>query len=473
MGICAGKASAEQINQRRKDKAIDDKLRDMAHEDEKKIKLLLLGAGESGKSTIFKQMAKIYSEVLDEAEYEKRKKEGDGDTRDQKPIIHSNIVQSMAVLVGESCNTDETKALLDPENKEIFDKWKSTPNMDDAQWTFAMAEEMEKLWADPAIQEAYSRKNHFQLNDSAAYYFRKLDVIKDENWLPSSEDCMKARVRTSGIVERTFAIPSDSSGEEKTDYSKKPEPLCHLTDQIPFVMFDVGGQRNERKKWIHCFDNVTSVIFVAAISEYDQMLYEDNTENRMTEALNLFEEMYTSQYFKKISFIMFLNKRDLLMEKLYVNKARPPTCDASHLWKEKWAEREERGFFDIESGMDNSPSFICEKINETSIHTQPGYACCEALIKETFSDKWFEHINIKDEELPELGKDYGETCAFFLDLFMDICVKEDANKKGGDEGGDRQTYWHITCATDTANVETVFKSCKDIIIRANLDGMGL
>jgi hypothetical protein len=32
-----------------------------------------------------------------------------------------------------------------------------------------------------------------------------------------------------------------------------------------------GGQRNERRKWIHCFENVTAVIFVAALSEYDQV----------------------------------------------------------------------------------------------------------------------------------------------------------------------------------------------------------
>jgi hypothetical protein len=48
-----------------------------------------------------------------------------------------------------------------------------------------------------------------------------------------------------------------------------------------FKMFDVGGQRNERKKWIHCFENVTAVMFVAAISEYDQMLYEDESTNRV------------------------------------------------------------------------------------------------------------------------------------------------------------------------------------------------
>jgi hypothetical protein len=46
---------------------------------------------------------------------------------------------------------------------------------------------------------------------------------------------------------------------------------------------DVGGQRNERRKWIHCFEGVTAVMFVAAISEYDQMLYEDEKENRVHE----------------------------------------------------------------------------------------------------------------------------------------------------------------------------------------------
>ena len=48
-----------------------------------------------------------------------------------------------------------------------------------------------------------------------------------------------------------------------------------------FLFVDVGGQRNERRKWIHCFDSVHGVIFVAALSEYDQALFEDNSVNRM------------------------------------------------------------------------------------------------------------------------------------------------------------------------------------------------
>ena len=59
-------------------------------------------------------------------------------------------------------------------------------------------------------------------------------------------------------------------------------------------MYDVGGQRNERKKWIHCFDSVTAVIFVAALSGYDSKCYEDHTQNRMIEALVLFEDISNS-----------------------------------------------------------------------------------------------------------------------------------------------------------------------------------
>lgn len=43
-------------------------------------------------------------------------------------------------------------------------------------------------------------------------------------------------------------------------------------------MFDVGGQRSERKKWIHCFESVTSIIFCTALSEYDQVLLEEKNQ---------------------------------------------------------------------------------------------------------------------------------------------------------------------------------------------------
>jgi hypothetical protein len=52
-------------------------------------------------------------------------------------------------------------------------------------------------------------------------------------------------------------------------------------------MVDVGGQRSERRKWIHCFENVTSIMFLAALSEYDQVLVESDNEVKIAKYLFL------------------------------------------------------------------------------------------------------------------------------------------------------------------------------------------
>jgi len=72
----------------------------------------------------------------------------------------------------------------------------------------------------------------------------------------------------------------------------------------------------KEKKWFHCFENVTAVIFVAAINEYDQVLYEDGVTNRMHESLDLFGEICNSRWFRKTAMILFLNKSDLFKEKI-------------------------------------------------------------------------------------------------------------------------------------------------------------
>lgn len=99
-------------------------------------------------------------------------------------------------------------------------------------------------------------------------------------------------------------------------------------------MFDVGGQRSERKKWIHCFENVTSIIFCVALSEYDQVLLEEasqvcqsafmlfliyhltSLQNRMEESLILFDSVVNSRWFMRTSIVLFLNKVDLFKTKL-------------------------------------------------------------------------------------------------------------------------------------------------------------
>lgn len=72
--------------------------------------------------------------------------------------------------------------------------------------------------------------------------------------MPTEQDILRTRVKTTGIVEVHFSFKN-----------------------LNFKLFDVGGQRSERKKWIHCFEDVTAIIFCVAMSEYDQVLHEDET----------------------------------------------------------------------------------------------------------------------------------------------------------------------------------------------------
>jgi GTPase SAR1 family protein len=83
-----------------------------------------------------------------------------------------------------------------------------------------------------------------------------------------------------------------------------------------FRFIDVGGQRAERRKWIHCFDDVVAVIFFASLSEYDQTLAEAIDTNRMSESISLFKQLLALKFFESTPVILFLNKYDLFEEKI-------------------------------------------------------------------------------------------------------------------------------------------------------------
>ena len=90
-----------------------------------------------------------------------------------------------------------------------------------------------------------------------------------------------------------------------------------------YRIIDVGGQRSERKKWMHHFEDVDMVLFLVALSEYDQALYEDGSVNRLQEALDLFNGICQSQWFTQTAVQLVFNKTDLFREKL---KTSPLEC---------------------------------------------------------------------------------------------------------------------------------------------------
>jgi hypothetical protein len=209
-----------------------------------------------------------------------------------KAVVYNNTVNSMRVLC-LACQdleipvTDVNKPrqarFIESEQYQFFQ----------GDLTQQMAEDIRELWKDSGIRACFERSAEFQLSDSAKYYFDAIDRISNVDYVPTDQDVLRSRTKTTGINEIKFDIQG-----------------------TPFRMLDVGGQRSERRKWIHCFQDVTAVIFCVALSEYDLKLYEDDTTNRMHESLKLWKEICNTNWFTNTAMILLLNKRDLFEDKI-------------------------------------------------------------------------------------------------------------------------------------------------------------
>ncbi|KAH3900129.1 guanine nucleotide-binding protein subunit alpha SCDLUD_003097 [Saccharomycodes ludwigii] len=364
---------------------IEQTLKNNQKKDRKEVKLLLLGAGESGKSTVLKQLKLLHLGGFNHQE-----------RLQYVNVIRADAIQSMKMLIiearklgipldcddphgyrelfqckrlllkvkpldlidtnaaggsnflndyvlkysersikkrraestgqKESLSLDTGNGIYDKENEENSDKKyqvilegmhsnnnnnnedddlfvKSSKNqtlfnnLDNHQQQIQIdqiAYSIKQLWKkDKGIQQCFMRSNEFQLEGSANYYFDNIERFSQPDYICTDEDILKGRIKTTGITETNFNINSTN-----------------------FKVLDAGGQRSERRKWIHCFDKITCVLFVVAVSEYDQMLFEDERVNRMHEALMLFDTLCNSKWFINTPFVLFMNKVDLFQEKI-------------------------------------------------------------------------------------------------------------------------------------------------------------
>ncbi|TNN59460.1 Guanine nucleotide-binding protein G(q) subunit alpha [Liparis tanakae] len=247
VGACC--LSPEAKEARRINDEIERQLRRDKKDSRREFKLLLLGTGESGKSTFIKQMRIIHGRGYT-----------DEDKRGFKRLVYQNIFTAMqAMIQAMSTLKIPYKFQLNKENAIIVrgvDVERVTT------LTNPYVDAIKCLWSDPAIQECYHRKREYQLSDSAKYYLNDLDRIADSAYLPTQQDVLRVRVPTTGIIE------------------------------YPFDLEDV------------------------VFSEYDQVLVESVNENRMEESMALFRTIINYKWFVSSSVMLFLNKIDLLEEKI-------------------------------------------------------------------------------------------------------------------------------------------------------------
>ncbi|KAI8577463.1 hypothetical protein K450DRAFT_251784 [Umbelopsis ramanniana AG] len=279
MGVCL---STDEKSDRDRSQQIDRQLEEDNKKLKRECKILLLGSGESGKSTIVKQMKIIHQ---------------NGYTTEElfswRPTVYKNVIQSIKTLVTAAglmgiCFQEPRNGAYAQHVMQFTIADITSP------LTPEIVEAIVSLWSDPAITQLLDHNgSDFYLMDSAPYFFSEVRRIGKQDYMPTVHDVLRARQKTTGIMETRFTM-----------------------GQLNIHMFDVGGQRSERKKWIHCFESVTSIIFCVALSEYDQVLLEASGQNRMLESLVLFESVINSRWFLRSSIIFFLNKVDVFKVKI-------------------------------------------------------------------------------------------------------------------------------------------------------------
>uniref|UniRef100_A0AAX7TIG4 Guanine nucleotide binding protein (G protein) alpha v1 n=1 Tax=Astatotilapia calliptera TaxID=8154 RepID=A0AAX7TIG4_ASTCA len=240
MGLCLGtEVTEEQKKARIHSAKIDRELYESAKREMNVVKILILGAAESGKSTLVKQMKIIHS---------------NGFTKQElctfKPAVLDNLLTSMKFVlhgmgtlrINLANNRNKVHAHSVLSCGRCFDE-------DQVLFPF-LSHALSCLWADQGVRAAAARGYEYELNDSALYFFENMSRIMSPEYVPTETDVLRVRLRTTGVIETQFKV-----------------------NHLIFRMYDVGGQRTERRKWIGCFEDVRAVLFVVSLKVFFKFIH--------------------------------------------------------------------------------------------------------------------------------------------------------------------------------------------------------
>jgi GTPase SAR1 family protein len=330
-------------------------------------KLLLLGAGSSGKSTFFKQLCQIHGNGFQQQDREQARQN-----------VYDCVIDQMKQLI-EQCNVHIEMGhegyIIDGEAGKAAENL-GGPRVPNGGLIIGpdYQQMITTLWDHPAIKKTFKTRANLGVVDSAPHFFEDIKRIGHPDYEPTEQDILLVRIQTTGMRTAHFSVDNNN-----------------------FTIVDVGGQRNERSKWIHQFSVVDAVLFVASLSCYDQNLFEEDDVNAMHESIRLFQVVIGNRYFRSTSMILFLNKMDLF---------------------------------------------------EVKIRTKPIKICFPQYAG------------------PNDGSDDDKEQAlkFITDVFTTV---------GQEMGQQRQIYTHVTCATDSQNVQKVFHDVQHAVVVAALQRNGI
>ncbi|KAG7312667.1 hypothetical protein JYU34_000992 [Plutella xylostella] len=368
-------------------KEIDREIKQWIKSYNEAIKLLLLGTGESGKTTIIKQMKILHVQGFSAS-----------DRAEKIQFIRQNIHESIYDITSHmpALGLELQNFSNEPSRQYIMRCGPQGP----AEFDEEYFDHVLKLWRDGGVKESFRRNNEYQLIDSAEYFLDRVDLVARPDYLPSDADLLRCRQKTTGIQKIEFKV-------------KVPKSMQGGVQD--FWMFDVGGQRGERKKWIQVFEGIHAIWFLVACSDFDQRLREDLSQNRLKEALELFEDVWQSRFLLEAGLIVFLNKQDLLENKIKQGKSIATYFPEYNEYKAAGDE----------------------------------YTRTRLFIRSMFAD-----VTTRKRE----RKKMSTSAEKFIVL--------EGNKP-------RECFFHFTTATDTDNVAAVFRDVHQIILKQIFSSMGI
>ncbi|KAL7412264.1 guanine nucleotide binding protein, alpha subunit [Mrakia frigida] len=301
MGICGSSPSSldETALQARDDKVSRERNRSIEkgiRADEKRrhkeIKILMLGAGGSGKSTVLKVMRLLHSVPFSELEL-----------ADHRALVYRNLIEGLHLLL-DLC--EELGIPLDSATLPSVASLSEISHQPDENGNYSslfaptVKDAATAIWSDPGLQVGWTRAREAAVPENLPYLMANIERFFEPGYVPNECDILHTRAKTTGISETFFQVRDHK-----------------------YNLVDVGGQRSERRKWLHCFQDVDAILFVVNLAGYDECLVEDRDANQTREALLLFQSILSNPLFLQTSFLLFLNKLDLFNLKLPTSPIHP------------------------------------------------------------------------------------------------------------------------------------------------------
>jgi GTPase SAR1 family protein len=244
--------------------------------------LLLCGAGESGKTTFVRQLKlRCIPGGISES-----------DRRELIPTIRGNLIETMQELLKWAEKHD---LQLPDEYLESAQLVATTNPFGGDTFSVELIESLVTLWGEQTIQEAFEHKDETVIPDNMGYFFEKLETLTADDYLPSDDDILRARIRSIGIANVTFNL-----------------------EGALIRIYDVGGQRNERAKWAQVMNETSGVIFCVSFADFDKPMFESlpEIEPRIYDAFKVYEDVVHKDKFVDAPFFLLCNKFDAFTAKV-------------------------------------------------------------------------------------------------------------------------------------------------------------